>query len=217
MDDAQEASDYDAMDHTEVNARFCDDLFVLGPLGRVLDVGTGTALIPIELCRRTRDVDVVAIDLACSMLAIAQRNVERAALGARVHLEMGDAKATRWEDHAFDTVISNSLVHHMPDPGRLLREMHRLARAGGSLFVRDLVRPESAEQVRLLVETYAPVQPSASPAGDAMHARQRRLFEASLHAALTLDEVVALVAPVGVPSEAVRRTSDRHWTLSHVT
>ncbi len=216
MDDAQEASDYDAMDHTEVNARFCDDLLVLRPLGRVLDVGTGTALIPIELCRRARDVDVHAIDLASSMLAIALRNVERAALGARIHIESGDAKSTRWEDHAFDTVISNSLVHHMPNPGRLLREMHRLARAGGTLFVRDLVRPESAEQVRHLVETYAPVRPSASPAVDAMHARQRSLFEASLHAALTVEEVVALAAPLGIPSEAVRLTSDRHWTLSWV-
>src|SRR5580658_5669458 len=107
MDDAQEASDYDAMDHTEVNARFCDDLLVLDPLGRVLDVGTGTALIQIELCRRARDVEIHAIDLASSMLAIAHRNVERAALGARVHLEMGDAKRARWEDRSFDTVISN--------------------------------------------------------------------------------------------------------------
>jgi hypothetical protein len=47
-----------------------------------------------------------------------------------------------------------------------------------------------------------------------MHARQAGLFEASLHAALTVDEVVALAAPLGIPSEAVRQTSDRHWTLS---
>jgi ubiquinone/menaquinone biosynthesis C-methylase UbiE len=182
----------------------------------VLDVGTGTALIPIELCRRARDVDVHAIDLASSMLAIARRNVARAELGARIHIESGDAKSTRWGDRSFDTVISNSLIHHMPDPGHVLREMRRLVGPGGILFVRDLVRPESAERVRQLLEAYAPSQPSGHPLVDAMHVRQRCLFEASLHAALTVDEVVALVAPLGIPSEAVRLTSDRHWTLSLV-
>lgn len=214
MDSAQEAGDYDAMDHAEVNARFCSDLLALGQPGRVLDVGTGTALIPIELCRRASGVDVYAIDMASSMLALARRNIARADLGARIHVESGDAKATRWEDRAFHTMISNSLIHHMPDPGRVLREMRRLVGSGGTLFVRDLVRPESAERVRQLVETYAPIQPSEDPLVNAMHARQRALFEASLHAALTVDEVVALAAPLGISSEAVRQTSDRHWTLS---
>jgi ubiquinone/menaquinone biosynthesis C-methylase UbiE len=215
MDTPREASDYDAMDHTEVNARFCSDLLALRPPGRVLDVGTGTALIPIELCRRAPGIEVHAIDMASSMLAIARRNVARAELGARIHIESGDAKATRWGDLAFDTVISNSLIHHMPDPGRVLREMFRLVRPGGVLFVRDLVRPESAEHVRQLLETYAPIQDTGDAALHAMYGRQRGLFEASLHAALDLEEVHALVAPLGVPPEAVRLTSDRHWTLSH--
>ena len=44
--------------------------------------------------------------------------------------------------------------------------------------------------------------------------RQRGLFEASLRAALRLEEVQALVAPLGIPASAVRLTSDRHWTLA---
>jgi hypothetical protein len=50
----------------------------------------------------------------------------------------------------------------------------------------------------------------------AMHDRQRELFRASLHAALTLEEVRAMVAPLGIPNDAVRMTSDRHWTIRHV-
>ena len=52
MDTEEEARDYDAMDHRDVNTRFCDDLLELldgKPPRRALDVGTGTALIPIEL------------------------------------------------------------------------------------------------------------------------------------------------------------------------
>jgi hypothetical protein len=40
------------------------------------------------------------------------------------------------------------------------------------------------------------------------------LFEASLRAALTLDEVRAMVLPLGIPESAVQRTSDRHFTLA---
>jgi hypothetical protein len=47
-----------------------------------------------------------------------------------------------------------------------------------------------------------------------MHERQRALFDASLRAALTVDEVRALVGPLGIAPAAVQATSDRHWTLA---
>jgi ubiquinone/menaquinone biosynthesis C-methylase UbiE len=215
MDTAQEASDYDAMDHREVNARFVDDLLAAQPSpGRVLDVGTGTALIPIELCSRAPEASVDAIDLAAHMLELAKRNVTRAGLDGRVRPALQDAKKAGWPEGAFDTVMSNSIVHHIPDPRDVLAEMWRLTRAGGTLFVRDLARPGDDRRVRELVATYAAV-PERLPADlRAMHERQRDLFEASLRAALTSSEVQAIVGPLGIPAGSVRMTSDRHWTLS---
>ena len=50
MDTVEEAQDYDSMDHSLVNEIFVQDLLATGPIeGEVLDVGTGTAQIPIEL------------------------------------------------------------------------------------------------------------------------------------------------------------------------
>jgi len=217
MDTAQEASDYDAMDHGQVNARFCDDLLAARAApGRVLDVGTGTALIPIALCERSADVQVEAIDLAAHMLALAERNVARAGLSGRIRVSRRDAKATGWPEGSFDTVISNSIVHHIPEPRDVLAELWKLTAPGGTLFVRDLERPASGARVAELVATYAPVPTGLPDAERAMHERQRDLFEASLRAALTVDEVRAMVAVLGVPSSTVRATSDRHWTLSCV-
>ena len=51
----------------------------------ILDVGTGTAQIPIELCRRASDAQVVAIDLAEHMLQLGRDNVRRAGLVERLH------------------------------------------------------------------------------------------------------------------------------------
>jgi ubiquinone/menaquinone biosynthesis C-methylase UbiE len=216
MDTDEEARDYDAMDHGEVNARFCEDLLATGVRpARVLDVGTGTALIPIELCRRDPKVEVDAIDLASHMLALAERNVARAGLAGRVRVARMDAKAAPWANGTFDVVMSNSIVHHIPEPGTMLAEAWRMVKPGGTLFVRDLERPATSARVAELVETYAPV-PAAPPDVRAMHERQRVLFEASLRAALTLDDVRAIVAPLGIAAGAVGTTSDRHWTLACV-
>jgi ubiquinone/menaquinone biosynthesis C-methylase UbiE len=211
MDTEEEARDYDAMDHRQVNARFCEDLLAIHPRPRrVLDVGTGTALIALELCARAPDARVEAIDLAEHMLARATANVQRAGLGDRVRLARADAKATGLAGGAFDTVMSNSLVHHIPEPAGVFRETWRLLAPGGLLFVRDLARPHDELAVQALAALHAPV-----PAGDAQGERQRGLFVDSLRAALTVDEVRAMVAPLSVPAGAVTMTSDRHWTLAH--
>jgi ubiquinone/menaquinone biosynthesis C-methylase UbiE len=221
MDTEAEARDYDAMDHGQVNASFCADLLTVRPHPRrVLDVGTGTALIAIELCRRSPETTVEGIDLAHHMLALGAQNVQRARMQGRICLTRMDAKATTWSPRTFDAVISNSLVHHIPDPRTVIEEMWRLVADGGVLFVRDLARPSDAAQVEALAERYASAPEgeasSADSEGGMMFARQRALFVASLHASLTVDEVRALTAPLGVPGEAVGMTSDRHWTLAHV-
>ena len=207
MDTPDEARDYDAMGHDAVNARFVADfLEIHGPCqgGEILDVGTGTARIPIALALADARAILVGIDLADAMLDLARRNVAEAGLAARIRVELRDAKSLPFPDRAFEAAVSNSIVHHIPDPAPALAEMVRVLDAGGTLFVRDLARPGSNAEVARLVSLYAGGEsPSA-----------RALFEASLHAALTPDEVRGLVAPLGLPSEAVALTSDRHWTLS---
>ena len=215
MDTPEEARDYDAMDHAEVNARFCDDLLALGPVRLVLDVGTGTAQIPVALCARAPEAQIVAIDLAEHMLALGRENVARAGLTARIRLERLDAKALPYEDGAFETVVSNSIVHHIPSPEAVLREMWRVTAPGGRLFVRDLHRPGTEPEVDRLVSLYGGVRPSAEELV-ASFDHQLSLFRSSLHAALTVDEVREVIAPLGIAASAVTMTSDRHWTLSCV-
>ena len=203
MESTAEAEAYDAMDHREVNAAMVDDLLAAGlQRGDVLDLGTGTAQIPIELCGRNEEVRVMAVDLAASMLELARINIDMAGMLDRIQLEQVDAKGLDFADDMFDCVMSNSIVHHIPQPAGVLAEAVRVTASGGLLFVRDLARPESDAAVTHLVETYA--------AGQSDHARQ--LFDDSFRAALTVEEMQVLVAPLGAPGESVTMTSDRHWT-----
>lgn len=207
MDSLDEAIDYDMMDHSAVNRVFVDDLLaVRSTPGDVLDLGTGTALIPIELCRREPTCRVMAADAAVNMLQLARNNVESAGFVERIHVSHVDAKRLPYRDEMFDTVMSNSIIHHIPEPVTVLREAVRVTKAGGQLFFRDLLRPEDDSTLAQLVETYA--------AGANDH--QRQMFADSLHAALTLGEIRALVEEFGFDPHGVQATSDRHWTWSAV-
>jgi len=216
MDTAEEAVDYNTMDHSQVNRVFVDDLLSALEGSRfaqrtenaktsltVLDVGTGTALIPIELCRRFNRCQITAVDLARAMLAVATQNVESARLSDRISLECLDAKGLPYRDGQFDVVMSNSILHHIPESAACLAEMVRVVSPEGLLFVRDLMRPADSQELERLVALYA---------GDA-NAHQRQMFRDSLHAALTVDEVRTQGLALGVGINCIRQTSDRHWTL----
>jgi ubiquinone/menaquinone biosynthesis C-methylase UbiE len=207
MDSADEALDYDAMDHREVNRRFVDDfLAVWNRANPILDVGTGTAQIPIELCRQVPSAQIIGIDLAESMLCVGRKNIQQAGFETAIRLEHQDAKNLPYQDESIAAVISNSIVHHIPEPARVLREMVRVCQVGGTLFVRDLMRPAESKHLEHLVATYA----------QGANERQRAMFAASLHAALTLDEMRQIIADLGYDPMTVTVSSDRHWTWTAV-
>ncbi len=204
MDTQEDADEYAAFDNTSVNEEFVARALELAPAaGAVLDVGTGPGDIAILLASRARNVKVLAIDLGEHMLSMARDNVRKAGLADRVEIARADAKETGQAAGAFDMVISNSLVHHIPEPKQFLAEVKRVLRPGGGLFIKDLHRPASEEELARLVDTYAE---GCSP-------YQRRIFADSLHAALTVEEVAALCEEVGLSGVEVKRTSDRHWSL----
>lgn len=210
MDTEQEAREYDEMDHAGVNDLFVSDFLkvcsddVLDDESALLDVGTGTAQIPIEFCRQSTRGNITAIDLADEMLKRAAFNLESAGVKDRVRLQKCDAKTLPFVDGSFAAVLSNSIIHHIPDPIVTFREMIRVLKPGGLLFVRDLMRPESVDELEAIVEEHASEETDYS----------RQLFRQSLHAALTVDEVRSILTELELPEDSVTATTERHWTLS---
>jgi ubiquinone/menaquinone biosynthesis C-methylase UbiE len=203
MDTPEEAATYEEMDHGEVNQAFVARLIALGARGRMLDIGTGPGDIPLLAVERIPDANVVAIDLAPRMLALAESRLAASPHGSRVELRLADAKALDFEDASFDAVFSNTILHHLADPRPLLREAHRVLRPGGVLLVRDLYRPPNPARVAELVALHAA---SASEYG-------RELFRASLCAALTPSELRAVADEAGLTDARLVVDTDRHMSL----
>jgi ubiquinone/menaquinone biosynthesis C-methylase UbiE len=214
MDSDEDASEYDAMDFSEPNGRFARDAVALiggalagdGPVSGhapvALDIGTGTADIPLRMLDLHPSLRIVALDMADSMLRIARAHAASRGHAARLDLQKHDGKAIDLGDARFDLVMSNSVVHHIPEPVALFREIARLVRPGGAVLVRDLARPASRRAARAIVERVAA---NDSP-------KQKKLFFDSLCAALTVDEVRALARQAGLGDLRVEMVSDRHWT-----
>ena len=203
MDTAEDAAEYDSMDHSGPNTAFVERLFELGAAGRMLDIGTGPGHLPLMVCERDAAAGVVGIDLARHMLEHAERHRAASLYADRIEYRLADAKGLDFEDRSFDAVYSNTILHNIPDPRPFLAEALRVVRPGGALLIRDLFRPGEPARADELVELYA----------GTCTATQRELFRASLHAALTPDELRAMAAEVGMVDAEVVVDTDRHMSL----
>lgn len=204
MDTWEEAVEYDSMDFRDVNAAFSQLAVALGPeAGRVLDAGTGTARIPVMLGQLRPQWQIVGIDLSENMLRIGRQHIEASGLQGQIQLEQIDAKKMPYPDKSFDMVISNSIIHHLPDPLPFLTELQRVLKPNGALLLRDLLRPIDEGTRDRLVALYA---------GDC-NPHQRQLFSDSLQAAFTLSEIEEMIQVAQLEPVKIYQSSDRHWTV----
>ena len=200
MDTAEAAEAYDAMEHGEVDQAFVDRVIALGAsTGHFLDVGTGPAQIPILLAQRCPDIHITAIDLSEEMLKIAKRHISAADLTDRITLERVDAKTLPYPDNTFDGLISNSIVHHIHDSLRALKEMGRVMRPEGTVLIRDLIRPATPAAAQAFVDRYA--------ADDTPY--QQKMYYDSFLAAFTIAEVNEMLTQMDMPGAAVVQSTDR--------
>lgn len=105
---------------------------VNGQGGSVLEVGIGTGL---ALSYYSPKVQVTGIDVSADMLREAE--VRAAKLGLRniSGLHQMDARAIDLPDASFDHVAAMHIMSVVPEPERVLDEMVRLCRPGGSVLI----------------------------------------------------------------------------------
>lgn len=108
------------------------------PGASVLEVGVGTGL---ALSSYPHDCHVTGIDLAPDMLERARRKVVREGW-KHIDLAVGDAQNLDFPDESFDYVTSFHVVSVVPEPKRMMREMVRVCRPGGTIVIINHFRSE---------------------------------------------------------------------------
>lgn len=131
----------------------------LPPTGIALDLGCGAGDIARRFATALPGWRVHGIDGSRQMLQRARDMTEAAGLAERVTFDQVRLPATRPRGSRYDIVFSNSLLHHLADPGVFWSSVRDWAGAAGRVFVMDLLRPPSREVAEELVRLYAAEEP----------------------------------------------------------
>jgi cyclopropane fatty-acyl-phospholipid synthase-like methyltransferase len=205
MDDQEQALAYAKADFEEENQGFVDRFLEFYPeftSGHVLDLGCGPADIPIRLARALPDCRMTGVDGSAPMIALGAEAIRAAGLANRITLQCERFQETVLEERA-DAVISNSLLHHVPNALQFWYAVKKLAQPGAVVLVMDLLRPESPEAAKAIVEKYAADEPAIL----------RRDFYYSLLASYTEDEVASQLTEMNLSRLLIDVLDDRHWIV----
>ncbi|MBK7162121.1 MAG: metalloregulator ArsR/SmtB family transcription factor [Sphingomonadales bacterium] len=117
------------------------------PVGRVLDIGTGTGRM-IELFARHAD-RFVALDNSVEMLRLARAKLGgmeyAAAVQAHTEIVLGDFNTLPFPDGSFDTILFHQVLHYAQHPERAIAEAARVLAPEGRLLVVDFAAHDVEE------------------------------------------------------------------------
>ena len=115
-------------------------LGLLDPAWRVADLGCGTGQLTALVAPHVRQV--IGVDGSADMLHEARRRFDRQ---SNVDLRLGTLEALPIDDGQVDIVLMALVLHHLPDPGRALKEAARVLRRGGRVLIIDMLPHDRAE------------------------------------------------------------------------
>lgn len=101
------------------------------PGAKVLEVGVGTGL---SMAAYPPHCEVTAIDLAPEMLEQAQQKIVENGWRHFRLIKM-DALHLEFPNNSFDYVTSFHVISVVPDPVRMMQEIHRVCRPGGKVVI----------------------------------------------------------------------------------
>ena len=208
MDDPDQALAYAGADFETENQGFVDrfrEHFPKFTEGHILDLGCGPGDIPVRFARALPACRITAVDASEPMMKLAGEAVKQAGLADRIIL-----CCERFQDislaEPIDAVVSNSLLHHVPNPLQFWYRLRQLVKRDSPVLVMDLLRPDSQEEAQAIVQHYAAQEPEIL----------RRDFFCSLLASFTEDEVAAQLAEMNLSRLVIDVVDDRHWVVSGI-
>jgi len=208
MEDEAQVLAYAAADFEEENQGFLDrfrEYFPEFTEGHILDLGCGPGDIPVRFARALPSCRITGVDASEPMIGLAGVVVKQAGLADRITFRCERFQGVSLIEPV-DAVVSNSLLHHVPNPLQFWYRLRRLVKPGSPVLVMDLLRPDSPEEAQAIVDRNAAKEPEIL----------RRDFYNSLLAAFTEDEVAAQLAEMNLSRLIVDVVDDRHWVVSGI-
>lgn len=107
---------------------------------RVLDAGCGVAGPAVDIAGETNGLSIDGITISASQALTARKRIRDAGLEDRIQIQVADYHALPYNGAIFDLAIFFESSGYSQDPHLLFREIFRVLRPGGSLYIKDLYR-----------------------------------------------------------------------------
>ena len=204
MNDPEQTLAYARADFAEAHNQFVQllkDKFSQETIdGYVLDLGCGPADVTIRFARAYPKCLIHGIDGAENMLKHGRHAIAGQGLESRISLFCGRLPETKPPRSSYDTIISNSLLHHLHNPIILWDSIKSYAAPQAIIFIMDLFRPASQDDAKRIVEHYAGEEPDTL----------KEDFFNSLCASFRIEEVKEQLKEANLNGLFTEIVSDRH-------
>jgi len=154
---------------------------------KILDLGSGTAILDIHLAKSDENWKFVGVELSDEMNNVAKRSVKYEQLEDQIEIQKRDAKKTKLPNRSFNVIISNNLLHQIRDPLTVLNECARLVKSDGVVVIRDVMRPDSEEEIEKII------QERREKLGVLLAADTEKMVKDSAKAGLQFNEIKMLI------------------------
>lgn len=108
----------------------------------VLEIGTGTGIIPFSICSRVSSI--VATDISSEMVHIANKKLTKTKI-QNIVFQIQDSYNLTFPDNSFDMVIASNLFHLLYEPEKPLNEVKRVLRENGIFIAPTLCTGENTK------------------------------------------------------------------------
>jgi ubiquinone/menaquinone biosynthesis C-methylase UbiE len=126
------APTYDELNFLSVTARRFVELANLSAGMSVLDVATGTGIIPLLAAEKIgADGKIIGVDISEEMIAVAWQKFQSRETLESVQLLTGDAENLDFPNSSFDAVLCASSLFFIPDMSKALKEAKRVLKPNG--------------------------------------------------------------------------------------
>jgi len=114
--------------------KIANDIVAKMGKGTILDLGSGTGYLSMEIAKRSTGLKVCGIDLSRQMVKIARRHAKGV---DNVRFVFGNAAKLPFKDKSIDLVVSTGALHHWRAPRLVFDECCRVLKTGAEAWIYD--------------------------------------------------------------------------------
>jgi len=115
-------------------AKIANDIVAKMGNGNILDLGSGTGYLAIEIAKKAPGLQVHGIDLSRQMVKIAGRHARGV---DNAQFVFGNAAKLPFKNNSIDLVVSTGASHHWKTPQLVFDECYRVLKYGGEAWIYD--------------------------------------------------------------------------------